>query len=762
MKRILPVFLFFAANCMYAQGEVESPLTTNPNIIQKQAHALKIGNSIDSTFVYYIDTIDVYAGDPVFDDFSTNRFVSYNSDYADANVTTDTVYHLMNPGNTSPLNPALKFCDSSHARIDTVSVVAGIGTTTYDYFAMSSVWVNDLSAYPVSGMLRSLYEIQLPYQQCYVIIDSLVDGVWDDDRDTIFYSPDFVQDSAFVFLVDVNDTTLLWIDENVYRNFTYAVDPYSLGVATFDGVDAFGWPYDWGNLSAHEEADVLTSRPINLAGKTDVYLTFIYQAEGHGNSPEVNDSLLLDIWLPDSGQWYNVWSTPGGITNDQWDTVHYAVTPAALDNGFQFRFRNWASTSGNLDHWHIDYVRLKNSSSPVVDYFNDLAIAEPINTLLKDYTAVPWDHYKNAASLSLMRDTTKLEVFNSAEFSSSFDPTNNLLEISFGGAPEASYPMPNVGPNSYGWNANWQEGQTPYPYSVFGLGYFFDPAVTTAPEADFEVKYTIAEDSPGQNIPKENDTTYLTQSFRNFYAYDDGSAEAAYGITGSHGMLAYKFTAYEADTLTGILMHFMPTVDDVSNEEFLLTIWDDNAGMPGAIIYQDDYFNTNSPEYSGGLNGFRYYTFMEGQHVAVPQTFYIGWEQIGSVSLNIGMDKNIDNGDKVFRNVTGVWQVSSFDMSLLMRPVFSTGLNETLSAPELGSEPVQRVQLFPNPASDYVQITGVNDEFTVRIFDMTGRQVSETRNENLVDISEFTPGLYIVDVRDQNGLSLYSGKLIKE
>jgi hypothetical protein len=279
-------------------------------------------------------------------------------------------------------------------------------------------------------------------------------------------------------------------------------------------------------------------------------------------------------------------------------------------------------------------------------------------------------------------------------------------------------------------------------------------------QAHFDVKINIS--TSGQNEHPENDTTYFTQKFDNFYAYDDGSAEAAYGITGSHGMLAYKFDAYEADTLTGVLMHFMPTVDDVSNEEFLLTIWDDNAGVPGSIIYQDDYFNTNSPEYSGGLNGFRYYTFMEGQKVAVPETFYIGWEQVGSVSLNIGMDKNIDNGDKVFRNVTGVWQTSTFDMSLLIRPVFSTGLNGTLATPEIGAEPVQQVQMFPNPASEYVQITGVNDEFTVRIFDMTGRQVSETRNENLVDISEFTPGLYIVDVRDQNGLSLYSGKLIKE
>ena len=29
-----------------------------------------------------------------------------------------------------------------------------------------------------------------------------------------------------------------------------------------------------------------------------------------------------------------------------------------LVDSFQFRFRNYATLSGNLDHWHIDYIRL--------------------------------------------------------------------------------------------------------------------------------------------------------------------------------------------------------------------------------------------------------------------------------------------------------------------------------------------------------------------------------------------------------------------
>lgn len=123
----------------------------------------------------------------------------------------------------------------------------------------------------------------------------------------------------------------------------------------------------------------------------------MYQSKGYGNAPETEDSLLLEWWLPDSNAWWpSQWYALGGEALDTWDTGYVAVTVAALDDGFRFRFRNWASTSGALDHWHIDYVNLEDNGLPTVSNFSDLAVSEPIHTLLDDYTAVPWDHFKNA------------------------------------------------------------------------------------------------------------------------------------------------------------------------------------------------------------------------------------------------------------------------------------------------------------------------------------------------------------------------------
>ncbi|MBI3134156.1 MAG: T9SS type A sorting domain-containing protein [Bacteroidetes bacterium] len=754
MKLLLTTVGFFFTAALTAQDEVISPILNNPHVQQKTLKLKAAGNSIDSTFIYNIDTLDL----PVWDDFSINKFMPYDAGYADANVTSQWYYRLMNNTNTIPQNPSFIFCDSSHAYHDSISVVGGIPTTSTTYFTTpNQVWVNELNTYPVQGQLRTLY------QECYVLIDSIIDGIPDPDQDTVFYtgSPDFVQDSANVFFVDYTNPNTIWVDIYAYHNYRYAVNPWSLGVATLDGVDENGWPYDWGNTSAHESADVLTSRPINLAGKINVYLTFLYQAEGYGNAPEVEDSLILEWWLPDSNAWFpSGWYTLGAVTNDVWDTVHYAVPTAALDNGFRFRFRNWASTSGNLDHWHIDYVNLKDNDLPTVSNFSDLAISEPIHSILDTYTAVPWDHFINAIASEKMLDELKVRVYNSNITATNY--ANGGLEIRYGGILQGGSPYVLANPGITGeWTGNWEVGMNKYPYAL-ASNYTFDQGVTAGPQAAFDIKLNIDAAVSGSNIYDVNDTTYLVQKFDNYYSYDDGSAEAAYGITGSHALLAYKFTAYEEDSLTGVLMHWVPSVDDHSDKAFLLTIWDDNAGQPGNIIYQDDYFNTHHPEYSGAINGFRYYTFMNGQYVDVPQTFYVGWEQIESVSMNIGLDWNTDNSDKIFRNTSGTWATSSYDASILMRPVFSTALNYTLGTDEEKQPEEVAVTVYPNPADDQVTIRINATDFTAVLIDISGRRVLSVTNETQLDLSDLNAGIYIIDIRDANGVSLYSGKLIKE
>ena len=177
----------------------------------------------------------------------------------------------------------------------------------------------------------------------------------------------------------------LWMDQYVYINNNYPIQPRSNGVATFDALDADGNIYK--NSSATFPADTLTSSPIDLgvSGLNNVYLSFFYQPQGYGDSPEPADSLILQFKSPVTKQWRSVWNTPGTATHP-FKQILLRVEGEYLRKGFQFRFVNMVSLDqdqfnpgrkGNADHWHIDYVRMDKNRSETDTATLDVAIIAP-------------------------------------------------------------------------------------------------------------------------------------------------------------------------------------------------------------------------------------------------------------------------------------------------------------------------------------------------------------------------------------------------
>ncbi len=108
------------------------------------------------------------------------------------------------------------------------------------------------------------------------------------------------------------DTTI-WLDNKVFINRDFAKAPITLGVATFEGLDYNGFPYDFtAGSTTSAVADFLTSKPIHLNNplSDSVYLSFFYQPQGNGNAPEYQDSLVVQFKNATSG-WKNVWAKRG-------------------------------------------------------------------------------------------------------------------------------------------------------------------------------------------------------------------------------------------------------------------------------------------------------------------------------------------------------------------------------------------------------------------------------------------------------------------
>ena len=726
MYRILLAFVIVLNSlALFAQNEEYGPLMFNHDLFGKSLKKgfKSLAGSFDSTFIYFVDTLQL----PFFDEFSKNHFQQYSNDYAAPTVTSDKKYRVLDNSTLIPISNDLRYTGQI-----TFRRVYDIVTSTYvdEPFTPNPYKVGDLSSYPVNYATTDLYPPYYIYDT--VGAPDVSDTVWITD-------PEYYQDSATQFFMTITDPDAYWLQEQAYHNFRFAVEPRSLGVVTFDGLDENGYPYAIGT-SITNWADMLTSKPLDLSiydAADSVYFSFLYQAEGFGDIPEPTDSLVVEFYSKDLDQWKRVWSDSGQVTSE-FKVGHLLLKDAEyFKKGFQFRFRNYGALSGSLDHFHLDYVHLRSLSGYQDTLFKDFAFSYPIGSLIKSYTSVPWDHFKNNP-LGKMNDQTEFTVHNGSNLSE--NNQNGSVQISYGGTVEGTFTL-NAQTLS-GGNINYGPRTTYASYHDLSGGYVYD-ITKTGPQQTFELLATASAQFP--NLA-QNDSTVGVQFFSNYYSYDDGTAEAAYGPTGTQARLAIKYNAYEEDSLIGLKIHFVPSVNDVSGNLFLITVWDDNGGQPGNVLYEDDVFFPRSPQYNELRNGFTDYFFLDTMKVPVGTTFYVGWRQLDAERLNVGLDRNLDHSENTYYSVDNglTWNQSSISGSVMIRPVFSTELDAQLGLTDQISN--RTVSVYPNPSETTMTIDIPAEEFKgASLFSLSGKKLMII-HERIFEVSELASGMYLLQI----------------
>lgn len=535
-----------------------------------------------------------------------------------------------------------------------------------------------------------------------------------------------------------------WSDNFAFINSTYPVNPVSFNVATLDILNEKGELYPNASTQVFE-ADKLTSLPINLnyPSSDNIFLSFFYQAQGLGDPPGERDSLALEFYSPVEEDWFWVWSTAGESLQPFQQVLIPVSESNFLKKGFRFRFRNYGTLPrnpsvpgavGNSDHWHIDYVYLNRNRSDADTLIKDVAFVKPIGSLLNNYESVPWDHFQlgklteMGAKLpmyfknhdNIIRNVSRSFVIKNLQ--------NGNIVRSFSGGAE------NLNP----WQLREYLPDIAYTY-----------AAPTADSAVFEVKAVLTTDAFDL---KANDTVNYIQKFTNYYGYDDGTAENGYGLTGQgteNARLAYRFQSFKIDTLRAVKFFFNRTLNDASRKYFLLTVWNEISGAPGEIIYQQENIR---PEYEEGLNTF--YTYHLENPLEVPMVFYIGWVQQTTDFLNVGFDMNRNNRTRIFYNIDGNWRNTSFNGSLMIRPVLSgTALPTGIQNPKLFS-----VKVYPNPTTGLVYLEIPDSEKTndlsIKVYDLHGRLVLNTSfNQTSLDMSRLPGGIYFLRLSGRSNLS---------
>ena len=543
-------------------------------------------------------------------------------------------------------------------------------------------------------------------------------------NDFLFFD-DFSAENVFV-------SNNLWDFSSVKVTRNYAINPPSLGVATFDGLNEYGLARDISVINSSEPSDTLLSKPIDLSGLSAAFFMFYFQGKGLGETPEIQDKLVLEFF--NGSFWVEKWSSFGVAMLEFEKEVIIIDSAQYLTDDFKFRFRNYATISGNFDHWHIDYLvinELLNVSDTTE--LNDVSFVYSSPSFLNRYYEMPWTHFLNNEATELKDSIDVILRNNSASVNVDFQ--FNVYENN-----SQIYHYPIIG---------LSRNVTILDYDTIGNFSFTNPPIDIQSNifnsfeldsASFLVQYII---KTSNSDIKNNDTLYHDQNFFSHFAYDDKSAESAYGINTNGAMLAYEFKLNRPDTLRAIQMYFPQMLDSVSDIPFKLTIWKD-INSQGNVLYQQDVYPVHTE------NG-NYHTYYLDSLFQLVGTFYVGWEQTTDDLLNIGLDKNNNANEYMYYNVGSGWLNSSYLGSWMIRPILS--MNQIVSnIPNKNNTN----SVYPNPASHNLFIESTDNSNLISIYTLNGiliRKFKYNLNIIQIDVNDIASGAYILKISNDSGVN---------
>ena len=760
MNKILITVLIFASYLASAQGEL-TPLRSNPRLYyralkshyiqpynnHKAAVAVQNGNLLIET-----DTLSL----PFVDDFSTNTLkpFHYNENYiydtifmsfgpcdSFMQVSTITARYMINQSWDYTFDTVLKQLDSTPKAPIVFKYFAGI---TGDCFYQPN---STLTVYP------EYYTYTFDSTTGAIKTQTLVTGSSGNPDTIISYAPILYKSKMPKYVK--------WIDNYAYHNYTYPTLPPTIGVATLDGLNEYGRPYNNSSPTNWGLGDALTSKPIDLSGlgaADSVYLSFFYEPRGYGDLPNSRDSLCLEILNGSSNKWDRVWSTPGFATAppqpDTFRQVLYQIPSTIslitkyLYNGFQFRFVNYATLAGNNDHWHIDYVRLGKNRTYTDTAISDIAFMYEYPSILKNYEEMPAWQYQGVNDII---DSIHLSVSN-------LDPVqalNNPPATGYHVLANESYPTPtpllNIG-NTF--NAGLINSITLFPSTQYTIPAPSPDSMSLFSQASISVSNTLL----------ANDTISRRQTLYNTLAYDDGSAEHAFGLA-NLGLkkFGYEFNLNKADSLVGFQVLFSNIDVDVSNLVFVYNMWDSIKLNDAFFLDSAVYISNNqTPFYIDSVNGFATYRIPA---MYVPKHFYFGWAQTDNRDLQIGYDVNSTKGSShMYAYTSGTWKKISLTPkgSPMIRLLLGHS-NQTASGIEELSNAT--IKAYPNPTSGLLtfELPSAESDYQVALYNTMGQLCFNQKLEtNSIDISTLEMGIYLLRLTDTKAGIVYQNKLLKD
>jgi hypothetical protein len=400
------------------------------------------------------------------------------------------------------------------------------------------------------------------------------------------------------------------------------------------------------------------------------------------------------------------------------------------------------SLAGNADQWSIDHVMLDKGRSVNDTVLHDVALTLPQRSLIKGYEAIPWRHFRQAY-LSVMSPTAAINYRNNDTIVRNVTRHITIKDV-----------LQNVVVRDFDAGAVNVEPLTDMKYDA-PLIYTYNSSSTDS--ALFLVTVSLITDDFD---PKTNDTIIYYQQFTDYFAVDDGTAEAGYGINGDgsrNAMVALKYRSFVPDSVKALKICFNDAYDNANRVGFDIMVWADDNGKPGVLLG-----TTDGPVADPGAspNGFVIYPF--DKPVFVNGDFWVGWKQLSDKFLNAGLDLNTVAAGRHYYSLSGTWEPSQVQGTVMLRPVM-VGSGSATSSDD-GTLLNDLFMIYPNPSRGQVTLIASDrapEDFIIDVISVTGARVMSLARTDHPDFSSLPSGTYMIIIKTREGKPLSLLRLIK-
>ena len=577
-----------------------------------------------------------------------------------------------------------------------------------------------------------------------------------------------------------------WLDNQVYINNHMAPNPPSVGVATFDGLDSEGTPYDFTG-----QGDDLTSKYIDLSGfdaADNVFFKAYVAPRGLSFLPNFADSLVLEFRDADRnweevGSWAGIANPTPDFEQFPWEFFARQIDEERfLHDAFQFRFISYHSPGGVTDTWHVDYIKIEanDNDTPI---FNDVAFTREPGTILDRYYSMPWKQFAADISGEIRDDELTSSYFNHSfeDRNLSADSRINITDLVSGTTLAPEITVTNAASiNSQEYLTVSRNPDGFWTGVAAALNDFSDD--TERAELKLQYEFTLNDQDP---LAFRNDTVSTVTHLDNYYAYDDGTGELAFYLVNQQGEepeFAVRYQTNVEDQLQGVRVQF-PRMDAEGEQGqfFSIKVWVDPSGSEDFTYLNDnepdfirEFVNPFYPDtFTDTLQGFTTYALEDALGVPAPltipagATFYLGFQQtsVAVRGIHTGYDIQNNANEHTFLNLGGDWfqMPPEFNGAHVYQPIFGNETTGNTAIKETLIQTNSPLRVYPNPTSGTINLTlqaGNYHDFNLQIFNQYGQTVRTGDAVNQLEMNNLANGIYYLQLTNKETRRTYFEKVV--